>query len=135
MLTRVGFFLISMGFLCLLYLILSLRTNVVFAVIFFTLVIAFALLTGVYWHTAQGNADIASKLLTVSWADLQTPLHLLTVFQAGGAILFVTSAAGWWIWFAIMLAALDFPFQLPVGDLSTMIKGGSVRMKEKESMA
>jgi hypothetical protein len=42
--------------------------------------------------------------------------------------------AGWWIFFAIMLAALDFPFSIPVGDLSTLIKGASTRMKEKDNM-
>jgi uncharacterized protein len=42
--------------------------------------------------------------------------------------------AGWYIFLAIMLAALDFPFGLPVGDLSTVIKGASVRAKEKENM-
>jgi hypothetical protein len=57
---------------------------------------------------------------------------LMGSFQAAGAVLFVTTLAGWWILFAIMLAALDFPFQIPVGDLSTLIKGQSQRMKEKE---
>jgi len=42
--------------------------------------------------------------------------------------------AGWWIFFAIMLAALDFPFQIPVGDLFTMIKGASERPKARENM-
>jgi hypothetical protein len=29
----------------------------------------------------------------------------------------------WWIFFAEMLDALDFPFKIPVGDLSGIIKG------------
>jgi hypothetical protein len=32
---------------------------------------------------------------------------------------------GWYLLFAQLLQALDFPFQLPVGDLSTRIKGAS----------
>jgi hypothetical protein len=32
-----------------------------------------------------------------------------------------------------MLAVLDFPFQLPVGDLSTVIKGASQRAAAKEA--
>lgn len=52
---------------------------------------------------------------------------------AGGAFTFVTSLAGWYIFFAIMLASLDFPLQVPVGDLSTLIKGGSERQKRDGS--
>ncbi|APA13810.1 hypothetical protein SS1G_13899 [Sclerotinia sclerotiorum 1980 UF-70] len=120
-----AFFLIFMGVLCLMYLVCSLRTNVVFVIIFFTLVVAFALLSAKYWHIANGvgNTD-AGKLALAGRLQI-----------AAGATLFVTSMAGWWIFFAIMLAALDFPFQIPVGDLSTLIKGASERQKSKEQMA
>ncbi|KAI9651245.1 hypothetical protein NHQ30_001283 [Ciborinia camelliae] len=119
-----GFFFIFMAVLCLIYLVCSLRTNVVFVVIFFTLVIAFALLSAVYWHTANGIGSTDPAQLKLA-GRLQI---------AAGACLFVTSLAGWWIFFAIMLAALDFPFQIPVGDLSTLIKGASERYKSKEQM-
>ncbi|KAF5868757.1 putative plasma membrane protein [Botrytis fragariae] len=120
-----GFFFVFMGVLCLIYLVCSLRTNVVFVIIFFTLVVAFSLLTSVYWHTANGigNND-ATRLALANRLQI-----------AAGATLFVTSLAGWWIFFAIMLAALDFPLQIPVGDLSTLIKGASEREKSKEQMA
>jgi hypothetical protein len=39
---------------------------------------------------------------------------------------------GWWVFIAIMLEAMDFPFQLPVGDLSKWIKGASERKREKD---
>jgi len=121
-----GFFLVFMGVLCFIYLICSLRTNLVFVVIFFTLVCAFGCLSGAYWQLANAYAH-GNDLATIALAGrLQT---------AGGAFAFVTSMAGWYIFFAIMLAALDFPFQIPVGDLSTMIKGASERAKSKESMA
>jgi len=116
-----AFFLVFMGLLCLIYLVCALRTNIVFVVIFLSLVLAFSCLAGAYWYGAQGKLG---------------PARRLTI--AGGACAFVTSMAGWWIFFAIMLAALDFPFQIPVGDLSTLIKGQSARVKEKreaESMA
>jgi succinate-acetate transporter protein len=121
-----GFFLVFMGVLCFIYLICSLRTNVVFVVIFFTLVIAFGLLSGAYWQQANafGNGNDAATLALA---------HRLQV--AAGAFTFVTCMAGWWIFFAIMLAALDFPFQIPVGDLSTLIKGFSEKQKAKENMA
>lgn len=57
-----------MGLLCLVYLICSIRTNIVFVIIFFCLVIAFGLLTGAYWLLAQdyaGNAAAAHKLVVV----------------------------------------------------------------------
>jgi len=119
-----AFFLLFMGVLCFVYLICSLRTNVVFVVIFFTLVPAFGLLAGAYWQNA----------LAIGTGDLS---HAETAHRcqvAAGAFTFVTSMAGWWIFLAIMLAALDFPFQLPVGDLSTMIKGASEKRKAKENM-
>lgn len=85
-----------MGFLSFLFLILALRTNLVFVMIFLTLTGGFCCLAGAYWHTANGNMALASRLTV-----------------AGGAFTFVTCVCGWWIFFAIMLAALDFPFQLP----------------------
>ena len=74
----------------------SLRTNLVFFGIFATLVPAFGCLAGAYWHLALGEAAVAGKLL-----------------QVAGALTCVTDMLGWWIFFAIMLASLDFPFQLP----------------------
>jgi len=91
-----------MGVLCFVYMILALRTNVVFFMIFFTLVPAFGCLAGAYWHLAEAyggtptSAAIAGKLLI-----------------AGGAWCFLTCLFGWYIFMAIMLAALDFPFNLP----------------------
>ncbi|KAI5788336.1 hypothetical protein EDC01DRAFT_659675 [Geopyxis carbonaria] len=107
-----GFFFIFMGLLCLIYLICSLRTNVVFATIFFTLVIAFGLLAGAYFQIGQGNAELGA-----------------TLQKAAGAVTFVTDAAGWYIFIAVMLPSVDFPFSLPVGDLSRVVRGASDRAK------
>nr|POF00939.1 protein alcs [Quercus suber] len=110
-----GFFLLTMGFLCFIYLICALRTNITFVIIFITLVPAFGCLAGAYWHIALGNTGTANTLIIVA-----------------GALTFVTDVAGWWIFFAILLAALDFPFQLPVGDLSHIIRGASEKARAKE---
>jgi succinate-acetate transporter protein len=120
-----GFFLVFMGVLCLVYLVCSLRTNIVFVVIFFTLLCAFALLAATYWQLANGIGNNDASALALA-GRLQI---------AAGAFTFVTSLAGWWIFSAIMLAALDFPFQIPVGDLSTVIPGGSTRLQEKRRAA
>ncbi|OCL03202.1 GPR1/FUN34/YaaH-class plasma membrane protein [Glonium stellatum] len=108
-----AFFFLAMGLMCFIYLICSLRTNIVFFLIFLTLVIAFGCLAGAYWNLNLGNVALAVRLQTTA-----------------GACTFVTSACGWWIFFAIMLAALDFPFQIPVGDLSHIIRGASERARD-----
>lgn len=103
-----GFFLLFMGVLCLIYFICSLRTNIVFAIIFLTLVAAFGCLTGAYWHMAEAYG-----------AGATTPPPIAgTLLVAAGALTFVTDLAGWWIFFAIMLASLDFPIQIPGKNLS-----------------
>lgn len=38
--------------------------------------------------------------------------------------------AGWYLITSILLAIVDFPIQLPVGDLSTVVKGKSQRMRQ-----
>lgn len=92
-----------MGLMCFVYLICSIRTNFVFFMIFFTLFIAFSLLAGAYWQLNNGNTALAGRLQI-----------------AGGAFTFCTCIFGWWIFIAIMLASLDFPFSIP-GKLPTRI--------------
>lgn len=68
-LTNKGFWLLSMGMICLIFLVCALRTNAVFVLIFFTLVLSFSLQTGSYWALAMdytGNASIAGKCRVVS---------------------------------------------------------------------
>ncbi|KAL8991559.1 MAG: hypothetical protein Q9177_000059 [Variospora cf. flavescens] len=110
-----GFFLLFMGLLSLLYLICALRTNMAFVTIFFGLFMTFVLLTGSYWEIAIGYGAIAAKLQIAS-----------------GAFAFLASLAGWWIFFAQMLASVDFPFQIPVGDISHLIRSGTKRAQDKE---
>ncbi|KAI5458151.1 GPR1/FUN34/yaaH family-domain-containing protein [Mariannaea sp. PMI_226] len=108
-----GFWLVFMGVLTTIFLVCSLRTNVVFVTIFFSLQLCFYLLTAGFWALARdftGNADLANKLIV-----------------GGGACGFVCCMAGWYIFIAIMLAIVDFPIQIPVGDLSTVIRGKSER--------
>ncbi len=49
-----AFFLIFIAVLSFVFLVLSIRTNIVFVIIFFTLTIAFSLLAAVYWQSANG---------------------------------------------------------------------------------
>lgn len=49
--------------------------------------------------------------------------------QTAGAFGFICSLTGWWIFFALILAAVDFPLNVPVGDLSGMIRGMSEKKR------
>jgi hypothetical protein len=60
------------------------RTNLVFFLIFFTLVPAFGLLAGTFLNLAEGKAATAAKCQ-----------------EAAGAFAFVTCLLGWYIFFAI----------------------------------
>lgn len=119
----VGFWLIFMGVLCFVYLILALRTNLVFFIIFLCLVPAFACLAKAFFLFGSVYATPSKAAEGVLLASASTYI------KAGGALVFVVSMLGWWIFAAIMLAALDFPFQLPVGDLSHIIKGASEKQQ------
>jgi hypothetical protein len=114
-----------MGVLCFLYMILSLRTNLVFFLIFTFLVPSFGLLAAAFWLLAEdyGNG-------TTTYAATAN-----TCIIAAGALTFVVDMLGWYIFMAIMLASLDFPFQLPVVDLSRFVKGASDKAKAKEYQA
>ncbi|CAM1501355.1 Fc.00g105170.m01.CDS01 [Cosmosporella sp. VM-42] len=111
-----GWWLFWMEVLILVYLVCALRTNVVFVIIFLSLVPAFPLLAAAFWVLAgdyTGNAALASKM-----------------FVGAGGCIFVTSLAGWYILVAILFEIVDFPLQLPVGDLSSVIKGRSEKMRQ-----
>lgn len=106
-LSTFGFFQVYMGVLCFIYMIVSLRTNIIFFLIFLTLVIAFGFLSAFYF----GHGENAT------WA------------VAAGGTTFVTCLLGWYLFFVQLLASVDFPLNLPVGDLSRFIKGASERSK------
>lgn len=105
-----AYFQIYMGVLCLVYFIIALRTNIVFVLIFLLLIPAFGCLAGVFFYAALG----------------QTATNLQT---SAGALTFVICLLGWYLFFVQLCAAVDFPLNLPVGDLSHIIKGASERAK------
>jgi hypothetical protein len=50
-----------------------------------------------------------------------TPLTIPLDIKAAGAVFFVTDLVGWYIFIFLMLAAVEFPIQLPMGDISHLI--------------
>jgi succinate-acetate transporter protein len=55
-----------MALFCLVCLICALKLNICLVIIHSTLVVCFCLLTGSFWHAAEGSAAIASRLQIVS---------------------------------------------------------------------
>ncbi|KAM3523523.1 hypothetical protein NHJ13051_005029 [Beauveria bassiana] len=96
-----AFFHVCMGVLVFMFLICSLRTNIVFFTIFLLLDIALFLLAGAYWKAAAG--------------DMQA-FHALEATTGG--FVFISCIFGWYLLFAQLLRSVDFPLDLPVGDLS-----------------
>jgi len=108
-----AFFLIFMGVLCFLYMIAALRTNVCLVIILLCFVIIFPLLAASYFYAAAGLVA-----------------HSNTCRIAGGAFAFISSMVGWYLWFTMIMEAVDMPVTLPVGDLSHFIKGKSERIRD-----
>ncbi|KAL1979774.1 hypothetical protein VTN96DRAFT_5202 [Rasamsonia emersonii] len=110
-----AFYFLFIGILTFFFFLASLRTNVAFVTILFTLTIGFEALAGAYWQLANGNVQLAHRLQIT-----------------GGSFTFVTIIAGWYLIFVQILAAVDFPLALPVGDLSHIIKGRSDKAEKTE---
>ncbi|KAH8173801.1 hypothetical protein LIA77_05220 [Sarocladium implicatum] len=101
-----SFFLIGMAILCFVFMLAAVRTNIVFFLIFMFLIPTFGCLSGSFFAVAAGHASSAQ-----------------TLQHAGAALLLVVTLLGWYIFMALVLLAVDFPVSLPLGDLSTIIKG------------
>lgn len=107
-----GFYLCFLAVLTFIYIFISLRTNLVLFLIFVTLDVALWLLVGDYWKLAEGDTVMALKLQ-----------------HAAGALTFTFCMFGWYLLISLLLASLDFPFVLPVFDLSTRIPSATVMKK------
>ncbi|GAA5838991.1 hypothetical protein JCM11251_007847 [Rhodosporidiobolus azoricus] len=93
-------YLIWWSVLVLIYLIASIRTNLVFVLLFFFLEITFWLLVTVYIRLAYGNANVG------------------TITTAAGAFAFLTCIMGWYLLVTLIFDSVGVPLKLPVGDLS-----------------
>lgn len=94
-----GFFLVFMGLLCLIYLVCSIRTNIIFFTIFLVLVPSFGCFAAAFWQNSNGNFN-----------------YCLTLLKVGGAGFFVVAMCGWYLFAVQVLASVDL-IMLPVGDL------------------
>lgn len=66
-LTRIPAFLfLTMAILMLIFMICATRTNIVYTLIFLSLIVVFLLLTAGYWQSAEGNAAVGGRCIKVS---------------------------------------------------------------------
>ncbi|KAJ5246865.1 hypothetical protein N7468_001848 [Penicillium chermesinum] len=98
-----AFFFITMGVLMLVFMICATRTNLVYTLIFLSLLLVFLLLSAAYWTLAEGESTIGNRCVV-----------------GAGASLFVASLLGFYLLIAQLFEALGFPFSLPVGDMSIL---------------
>jgi len=114
----VGFYYVALAMVTTIFTICSLRTNIVFFSALFTLIFAFGCAAGAFWNLALGNVH-AGERLTI----------------AAGAFTWALTMMVWYLLAVQLLEAVDFPISLPVGDLSTVIKGKKERMLKRDPAA
>lgn len=95
-----------MCILSFIFLLGSLRTNLVFVIIFIFATIGFGLGAGAFFHLARGNIVVGTRLAT-----------------GLGACFFATGVLGFYFLLALVVAIMELPIpDIPVGDMSTVIK-------------
>ncbi|ODM14441.1 Protein alcS [Aspergillus cristatus] len=98
-----AFLFISMAVLMLIFMICATRTNVVYTLIFLSLLLVFLLLSSAYWRLGLGDAVVGNRCVI-----------------GAGASLFAASIFGFYLLIVQLFDAMGFPFNLPVGDLGKL---------------
>lgn len=120
-----------------------------FVIVFLSLQIGFMVEAGAYWAIASGNESLGASLFVaagyVFLSSFCPPYSFLRLFPhapslspdgmfvqnsklrpyTNSASYFVGTLAGFEVFISQLLASVDFPYQLPVGDISHIIKGHS----------
>lgn len=113
-----GIFFCCWASLFILFLMASIKTNLIFVWIFVLVDITAWLLAASYFQAADGNADVALKLQKVcTCLTVVIGNSGLTGSQAGGAFLFACSMGGWYLLVIQLTESLAFGFKLPIGSL------------------
>ncbi|GAA5888774.1 hypothetical protein JCM16303_005305 [Sporobolomyces ruberrimus] len=103
----IAMYLIWWAILNLIYTVASLRTNVVFVLLFTFLEVTFWLLAALYTKLALGRLSM-----------------LEGITKAAGAFGFLTCVMGWYLLVVLVFDSTGMPISLPVGDLSTFMSRG-----------
>ncbi|KAF5026754.1 hypothetical protein F66182_1173 [Fusarium sp. NRRL 66182] len=108
-----AFFLVAMVILCIVFAVASSRTNFAFFSIFILLIPCLSCLSASFFAVSRGDTGKAN-----------------TYQHAGAGLLLALSFVGWYIFTSVLLLSVDFPFVLPLGDLSTIVPSHSQPKKE-----
>ncbi|KXL47644.1 hypothetical protein M433DRAFT_152715 [Acidomyces richmondensis BFW] len=114
----IALYLVVWGFALLTFFVFTLKTNAVFAGIFLFVTIAAWVLAGAYFKVSNGEYVTAGHLQT-----------------AGGALLFIVAALGWYMCIVMMAAEMRMNVKLPVGDLSHFWPRTDVGLGDAEKQA
>lgn len=104
----IALYLVWWAVLNLIYTIASLRTNVVFVLLFSFLEVAFWLLVALYTKLALGRTSM-----------------LAGITKAAGVFGFLTCCMGWYLLVVLVFDSTGMPISLPVGDLSSFMSRGA----------
>ncbi|KIX92304.1 uncharacterized protein Z520_12050 [Fonsecaea multimorphosa CBS 102226] len=143
----IALYLIVWGFALFTFFIFTLKTNLVFALIFLFVTLGAWVLSAAYWKVSTGdyvnaghlqkNASVAivgySKIVCV--LVVQRDANIGKSKQTGGALLFVVGCLGWYMTFVMMAAEMRLAIKLPVGDLSHFWPRTDVEMGRAEKQA
>ncbi|TKA83584.1 hypothetical protein B0A55_00398 [Friedmanniomyces simplex] len=114
-------FLIFMGVLLLFFTIASVRLDICHVVLFACFTVCFPCLATSYFYMADGN-DASARTFRI-WGG---------IFSLAGSVIL------WYLFLGSLLESVDFPYLLPVGDLSKYVKGRTEylgRRRHKTSMS
>jgi len=107
-----GLYFVVWAIIAFLFMIPALRTNVPFFLTFLSLVFTFSLFAAGYFQQGMGNLARASHL-----------------FKVAGGFNLIVSISGFWTLAHLLLASVDFPFNVPVFDLSHIVPGRTPRLR------
>ncbi|KAL8372496.1 hypothetical protein RB595_002023 [Gaeumannomyces hyphopodioides] len=120
-----AFIFLWMTILTLLFLVCSLRTNAVFVVVFAALTATLGSLTASYFLLSAAAPIRDGGTVIVTAAAAASKAQAASFSVGAGVCALVASLAAWYLLASILFETLDFPFKLPVGDLSVWIRAGS----------
>lgn len=101
-----AWFLFWMIPVCLIFCIASIRTNIIFFLMFLLFIPTLGCLSASMWYEAQEEME-----------------KMMLLQHVGAGIMLGVCVLGWYDFAAMVLASTDFPLTLPLGDLSTRVPG------------
>ncbi|KAF2239374.1 hypothetical protein EV356DRAFT_502427 [Viridothelium virens] len=112
-----AFWFLFMGLLTFFYMVLALKVNITLVFTLLMLGCTYCVNAAAFWYNAEEQTVTGSRLQLT-----------------GGATTFTFCVSVWYIFTSQMAAAVDFPIQLPVGDLSQYrwLKGSVAKTEEEQ---